>query len=138
MKKIPGSEQLFEADLILLAMGFLGPEDTILKQLNLQQDNRSNIKTTPSPSNSHLPNSLKTSYSTSQPMVFAAGDCRRGQSLVVWGINEGRMAAREIDNQLMGNTILPITGGLPVHHEIHHKLGRNLLSKSTHGFVDLS
>jgi glutamate synthase (NADPH/NADH) len=123
MKKIPGSEQFFEADLVLLAMGFLGPEDTLLKQLGVQQDARSNIKTSDS-----------TSYETTVQGVFAAGDCRRGQSLVVWGINEGRMAAREIDVYLMGNTVLPVTGGLLTPPPFQPK-GVSLLSKSTNGFI---
>lgn len=100
MKEIPGSEQFFPADLVLLSMGFLGPEKEILKQLDLKQDLRSNIETP------------RGSYATSIPGVFAAGDCRRGQSLIVWGINEGRQAAREIDLYLMGNTRLPVSGGI--------------------------
>jgi glutamate synthase (NADPH/NADH) len=107
MKEVPGSEQFFEADLILLAMGFLGPEKEIIEQLQVTQTPQSNIET---------PKGL---YSTNVAGVFAAGDCRRGQSLIVWGINEGRQAAREVDLYLMGNTRLPITGGIekrPVEH----------------------
>ena len=100
MKEIPGTETFYPADLILIAMGFLGPEKEIIKALTLKQDMRSNIQTP------------KSSYSTSVPGVFAAGDCRRGQSLIVWGINEGRQAAREIDIYLEGNTRLPVTGGI--------------------------
>lgn len=88
-KEIPGSEQVFEADLVLLAMGFLGPEDHIAKELGLERDPRSNFK------------AEYGAYATSVPKVFAAGDCRRGQSLVVWAINEGRQAAEQIDRFLM-------------------------------------
>ena len=100
MKEVEGSEQTFEADLVLLSMGFLGPEEAIIKQLSIKQDGRSNIETP------------KGKYETSVPGVYAAGDCRRGQSLIVWGINEGRMCAREVDQQLMGNTYLPVAGGI--------------------------
>ncbi|KAJ3300799.1 glutamate synthase [NADH] [Blyttiomyces sp. JEL0837] len=88
-------------------MGFLGPENEILKQLAVKQTPQSNVET---------PRGM---YSTSVPGVFAAGDCRRGQSLIVWGINEGRQAARDIDLYLMGNTRLPVTGGIekrPIEH----------------------
>jgi glutamate synthase (NADPH/NADH) small chain len=95
MKEVPGSEQVFEADLVLLAMGFLGPEETVGKQLGLEFDPRSNFK------------AEYGQFATSIPGIFAAGDCRRGQSLVVWAINEGRAAAREIDRYLMGSTDLP-------------------------------
>ncbi len=100
MNQIPGTEEFHEADLILLAMGFLGPEKELIQQLQLKQDMRSNIETP------------KGSYATSVPGVFAAGDCRRGASLIVWGINEGRQAAREIDLYLEGTTRLPVTGGI--------------------------
>lgn len=100
MQPVAGSERFFPADLVLLAMGFLGPENEVIKQLGIKQDGRSNAETP------------KGSYATSVPGVFAAGDCRRGQSLIVWGINEGRQAAREIDLYLMGNTRLPVTGGI--------------------------
>ncbi|RKO91909.1 hypothetical protein BDK51DRAFT_18838 [Blyttiomyces helicus] len=101
MTEIPGSERFFRADLVLLAMGFLGPEKEILAQLEIAQDPRSNIATVGAGS-----------YRTGIPKVYAAGDCRRGQSLIVWGINEGRLAAREIDVGLMGNTRLPVAGGI--------------------------
>ncbi len=91
----PGTEKVWEADLILLAMGFLGPEHYVVDQLDLELDQRSNYKADYG------------QFSTSVPGLFAAGDCRRGQSLVVWGINEGRGAAREIDRFLMGSTQLP-------------------------------
>ncbi|KAI9716892.1 MAG: glutamate synthase [NADH] [Candelaria pacifica] len=100
MKNIEGSEQFFPADLVLLSMGFLGPEDRVLGE-DIEKDARKNIKTPPG------------QYGTSIPGVFAAGDCRRGQSLIVWGINEGRQAARDVDIYLMGQgTQLPTTGGI--------------------------
>ena len=92
---VAGSEELLPADLVLLAMGFLGPEDALLKALDVEQDARSNIKAD------------QKSYQTSVEKVFAAGDARRGQSLVVWAINEGRAAARECDRFLIGGTSLP-------------------------------
>ncbi|NTU94352.1 MAG: glutamate synthase subunit beta [Chlorobiaceae bacterium] len=92
---VSGSEEIIPADLVLLAMGFLGPEDAALKALQVEQDSRSNIKAD------------EKSYRTSTEKVFAAGDARRGQSLVVWAINEGRAAARECDRFLMGCTNLP-------------------------------
>ena len=94
-KNIAGSERVISAQLVLLAMGFLGPEDTIAKALKLECDPRSNFK------------AEHGNFSTNVPGVFAAGDCRRGQSLVVWAINEGRGAARECDRWLMGSTDLP-------------------------------
>jgi glutamate synthase (NADPH/NADH) small chain len=93
--KIPGTEKVWPADLVLLAMGFLGPEDTILEQLALERDERSNVK------------AAYGAYATNIAGVFAAGDMRRGQSLVVWAIHEGRAAARECDRYLMGTTHLP-------------------------------
>ncbi|CAG8526130.1 4615_t:CDS:10 [Ambispora gerdemannii] len=116
MKEIPGSEQFFAADLVLLAMGFLGPEDKLIHSLGLKTDARTNIET---------PNGK---YSTVVPGVFAAGDCRRGQSLIVWGINEGRQAAREVDQHLMGDTNLPVSGGIKqrtlesLSNQYHHGL----------------
>lgn len=94
-KRVPGSDRVLKTDLVLLAMGFLGPEETVLKQLGVEQDARSNAK------------AEHGRFSTNIPGVFAAGDCRRGQSLVVWAINEGRGAARECDRFLMGETNLP-------------------------------
>ena len=91
----PGTEKTRPAQLVLLAMGFLGPEQAAIKALGLETDPRSNIK---ADHNVHA---------TSVPGIFAAGDCRRGQSLVVWAINEGRAAARECDRYLMGATTLP-------------------------------
>jgi len=94
-QEIPGTERTRPAQLVLLAMGFLGPEQPLLKSLGLETDPRSNIKAD------------FEKYTTSLKGVFAAGDCRRGQSLVVWAINEGRGAARECDRYLMGATDLP-------------------------------
>jgi len=95
MEKIAKSEQTFEADLVLLAMGFLGPEAYLAEALGIERDARSN----------YLAEHGR--FETSKPGVFAAGDCRRGQSLVVWAINEGRGAARSIDLYLRGASNLP-------------------------------
>ena len=94
-QKIPGTEKVLPADLVLLAMGFLGPEQPLLDALKIERDARTNVK------------AEHEKYTTSIPGVFAAGDCRRGQSLVVWAFNEGRGAARECDRFLMGETALP-------------------------------
>ena len=94
-KEIPGTEKIRPAQLVLLAMGFLGPEQPLLEQLGVERDPRSNAKAD------------FNKYTTNIPNVFAAGDCRRGQSLVVWAFNEGRGAARECDRYLMGSTDLP-------------------------------
>jgi glutamate synthase (NADPH/NADH) small chain len=89
-KEIAGSEFILKADLIMLAMGFLGPlQDDVIKELSLETDERSNIKTT--------------GFKTNIDGLFSAGDCRRGQSLVVWAINEGRECAIEVDEYLTGN-----------------------------------
>jgi glutamate synthase (NADPH/NADH) small chain len=93
--EVPGSEETRPAQLVLLAMGFLGPEQPLLKDLGVETDARSNV----------LAEHGK--FATNVKGVFAAGDCRRGQSLVVWAINEGRGAARECDRYLMGSTNLP-------------------------------
>jgi len=92
---VPGTSRVAPAQLVLLAMGFLGPEQPLLEQLGVERDARSNAKADHG------------RFQTSVPKVFAAGDCRRGQSLVVWAINEGRGAARECDRWLMGSTDLP-------------------------------
>lgn len=92
---VAGTEEVLPAQLVLLAMGFLGPEQLLLDDLGLERDPRSNVK------------AEHGVYTTSLPGVFAAGDCRRGQSLVVWAINEGRGAARECDRYLMGHSDLP-------------------------------
>ncbi len=92
---VPGSEEIFECDLVLLAMGFLGPETAVSQQLGVETDPRANYRADYG------------KFRTNVDKVFAAGDCRRGQSLIVWAINEGRGAARECDRYLMGSTDLP-------------------------------
>ncbi len=94
-RNVPGTEQTLPAQLVLLALGFSGPESLVLDQLGVDKDARSNAK------------AEHGKFATSVPGVFAAGDMRRGQSLVVWAINEGRGAARECDRWLMGETALP-------------------------------
>ena len=93
--EVPNSEEIWPAQLVLLAMGFRGPEDQLIDQLGVARDPRSNVK------------AEHGSFKTSVDGIFSAGDMRRGQSLVVWAINEGRGAAREVDRWLMGQTILP-------------------------------
>ena len=98
MREIPGSEREWPAELVLLALGFSGPEtDTVVTQLGLRLDARGNIET-------------DSNHMTSRPAVFAAGDARRGQSLIVWAISEGREAARSVDTYLMGRSALPTKG----------------------------
>jgi glutamate synthase (NADPH/NADH) small chain len=99
MAEVPGSEWEVKADLVLLAMGFLGPvPGGLLEQFGVDKDARSNVKAdTDGPK----------AYATSVPKVFAAGDMRRGQSLVVWAIREGRQCARAVDEFLMGTSDLP-------------------------------
>ncbi|TLU88404.1 MAG: glutamate synthase subunit beta [Chlorobium sp.] len=92
---VPGTEQIIPAELVLLAMGFIGPEEDLLNQLQVSRDERSNIRATDK------------CFLTNREKIFAAGDARRGQSLVVWAIYEGRCAARECDRFLMGTTSLP-------------------------------
>jgi len=87
-REIPGSEETWECDLVFLALGFLGPEVEPLNELGLSLDQRSNI------------HAAYGKHKTSRPKFFAAGDARRGQSLVVWAIKEGRLAAREVDRYL--------------------------------------
>jgi glutamate synthase (NADPH) small chain len=94
-REVPGSEKTVPTQLVLLALGFLGPEPTLLDRLGIERDTRSNAK------------AEFDRYTTNVPGIFAAGDCRRGQSLVVWAFNEGRGAARECDRYLMGQTHLP-------------------------------
>ncbi|MFW2367799.1 MAG: glutamate synthase subunit beta [Desulforhopalus sp.] len=94
-REVPRSARVIEADLVLLAMGFTGPEDYLADQFGVERDDRSNVKA----QHEH--------YATSVEGVFAAGDIRRGQSLVVWAINEGRGCAREVDKFLMGDSYLP-------------------------------
>ncbi|MEM7798333.1 MAG: glutamate synthase subunit beta [Chloroflexota bacterium] len=95
IEEIPGTEREWPADLILMAIGFRGPENRLLEQINIERDARSNAK------------AEYGEFSTNVPGVFTAGDMRRGQSLVVWAIREGRGAARECDRFLMGETDLP-------------------------------
>src|SRR5262249_20028745 len=95
MLEVPGSEKLWKCDLVLLAMGFLGPEHYVSQILGIELDPRTNYK------------AAFGKYTTSHPKIFAACDCRRGQSLVVWAINEGRGAALAIDQALMGTSPLP-------------------------------
>jgi glutamate synthase (NADPH/NADH) small chain len=98
MREIPGSEREWPADMVLLALGFSGPEtDTVVTQFGLRLDARGNIET-------------DLNHMTSRPAVFAAGDARRGQSLIVWAISEGREAARSVDTYLMGRSELPTKG----------------------------
>jgi len=92
--EVAGSEEVIDADLVLLAMGFVGPEQEILKQLNVETDVRTNVKADYG------------KFATNVDKVFACGDVRRGQSLVVWAINEGRECAKAVDKYLMGYTIL--------------------------------
>jgi glutamate synthase (NADPH) small chain len=95
-KPIPGSEFDIPADLVLLAMGFVHPvHDDMIKSLGLALDQRGNVKAD------------TFAYQSSNPKIFAAGDMRRGQSLVVWAIREGRQAAHAVDTFLMGSTLLP-------------------------------
>ncbi len=96
--EVPGTEKEYQADLVLLAMGFVNPVASILDGFGVEKDGRGNAKAT---------EAIDGGYATSVPKVFAAGDMRRGQSLVVWAIREGRQAARAIDEFLMGSTQLP-------------------------------
>ncbi len=98
MFEVAGSEQLLKADLVLLAMGFVSPVVTILDGFGVEKDGRGNAKAT---------TEFTGGYATNVPKVFAAGDIRRGQSLVVWAIREGRQAARAVDEFLMGFSDLP-------------------------------
>jgi NADPH-dependent glutamate synthase beta subunit-like oxidoreductase len=100
--EVAGSEKVWPADLVLLATGFLGPELDVGQMLGVEtQRPRGNWETFKA---EHGP------FATNVPAVFAAGDCRRGQSLVVWAINEGRGAARAVDTFLMGASTLPAPG----------------------------
>ena len=95
MKEVAGSEFRLKADLVLLALGFLGPEHYgPVTELGLKTDERSNV-------------AVDASYMASEPGVFACGDARRGQSLVVWAIREGRQCAHSVDKMLMGESKLP-------------------------------
>ncbi|KAJ8315115.1 hypothetical protein KUTeg_007265 [Tegillarca granosa] len=115
MSDVAGSEKFYKCDIVLLAMGFLGPEKEIIKELSIKQDPRGNLETP------------RSKYSTSVPKVYAAGvnknqeqaliQDKRGQSLVVWAISEGRQAARQIDLDLMGHTSLAGSGGIVFYPE---------------------
>lgn len=96
--EIPGTEKEWPCDMVLLALGFTGSEMTVAEQLGLESDQRTNIKGNPS------------NYSSNVPGVFVAGDQRRGQSLIVWAIAEGRQAAHYVDKYLMGASTLPLKG----------------------------
>jgi glutamate synthase (NADPH/NADH) small chain len=98
MIEVPGSEKVLKADLVLLAMGFVNPVATVLDAFGVDKDSRGNAKAT---------TDFTLGYATNVPKVFAAGDIRRGQSLVVWAIREGRQAARSVDEFLMGCSDLP-------------------------------
>ncbi|MBT8178756.1 MAG: glutamate synthase subunit beta, partial [Eudoraea sp.] len=98
LKEIPGSEKEWKCDLVLLALGFTGSEMTIADELGLDMDPRTNIKASVA------------NYKTNVPGVFVAGDQRRGQSLIVWAISEGRQAAYHVDTYLMGESKLPLKG----------------------------
>ena len=98
MVEIPGTEKTYQADLVLLAMGFVNPVATVLDAFGIDKDARGNAKAS---------TDLVGGYATNVPKVFAAGDMRRGQSLVVWAIREGRQAARSVDEFLMGCSDLP-------------------------------
>jgi len=95
---VPGTEKTYPADMVFLAMGFVNPVATILDAFGVDKDNRGNAKAT---------TDFTGGYATNVPKVFAAGDMRRGQSLVVWAIREGRQAARSVDEFLMGTSDLP-------------------------------
>ncbi len=96
--EVPGTEKTFEADMVLLAMGFVNPVPAVLDAFGVQKDARGNAQ---------AGTDEEGGYATNVPKVFAAGDVRRGQSLVVWAIREGRQAARAVDEYLMGSSDLP-------------------------------
>ncbi|MBM3374666.1 MAG: glutamate synthase subunit beta [Betaproteobacteria bacterium] len=98
MQEVPGTEKILPADLVLLAMGFVSPVGSVIEAFGVDKDNRGNAKSA---------TEGEKSYYTNVPKVFAAGDMRRGQSLVVWAIREGRQAARSVDAFLMGASQLP-------------------------------
>ena len=98
MVEVGGSEQTYKADLVLLAMGFVSPVAAVLDAFAVEKDGRGNAK-------AHT--EFTGGYKTNVAKVFAAGDIRRGQSLVVWAIREGRQAARSVDEFLMGYSNLP-------------------------------
>ena len=98
MQEMPGSEFEMKADLVMLAMGFVSPVQAMLDGFGVAKDARGNAKAATDGAGS---------YATSAPKIFAAGDLRRGQSLIVWAIREGRQCARAVDEFLMGSSVLP-------------------------------
>ena len=98
LKEVPGTEKEWPCDLVLLALGFLGSEKSLAEQFGVEMDERTNIKAS------------EANYQTNLPKVFTAGDMRRGQSLIVWAISEGRQAAHHVDKFLMGKSDLPLKG----------------------------
>ena len=98
MSEVPGSEFEIRADFVFLAMGFVSPVGGILDAFGIDKDTRGNARASTEGADA---------YATSVPGVFAAGDMRRGQSLVVWAIREGRQCARSVDQYLMGSSVLP-------------------------------
>ena len=98
MQEVTGSEFELKTDLVLLAMGFVSPVQGVLDAFGVERDARGNVQAVTEGANS---------YATSVPKIFAAGDMRRGQSLVVWAIREGRQCARAVDEFLMGSSVLP-------------------------------
>ena len=94
MNKIKNSEKKWPCDLVLLALGFTGPEKSLPEQFGLSFDKKGNIKG-------------ENNYQTLKTNIFTAGDCRRGQSLIVWAISEGREASHQVDAYLMGRSVLP-------------------------------
>ena len=98
LKELPNTEKEWKCDLALLALGFVGSEKSLAEQFGVEMDERTNIK------------APESNYQTNVPNVFAAGDMRRGQSLIVWAISEGRQAAHHVDKFLMGKSDLPLKG----------------------------
>ena len=95
LKEVAGTEKIWDCDMVLLALGFTGPEKTLIDQLNLKTNLRGNVKS-------------DTKYATNVTSIFTAGDMRRGQSLIVWAISEGRQVAHHVDEFLMGASVLPL------------------------------
>ncbi len=98
MVEVPGSEKDYPCELVLLAMGFVSPVASVLEAFGVERDARGNAR---------APTDSGQAYKTNVDKVFAAGDMRRGQSLIVWAIREGRQAARAVDQYLMGRSELP-------------------------------
>ncbi|KAL5989333.1 glutamate synthase [NADH] [Asimina triloba] len=134
-QEVEGSNEIIEADLVLLAMGFLGPESAVADQLGVERDNRSNFK------------AEYGKFSTNVEGVFAAGDCRRGQSLVVWAISEGRQAAAQVDRFLRKDNVKITTPSQNVakqqdsrqnHNDVRRILKMEILGQRPHKFDDNS